>query len=222
MIERIIVGPMYTNAYIFQTGQKTCIVIDPGGDADKIIGGLTLKNLTPQGIICTHGHLDHIAALGSLKQHYAEKEIDIPVAIHKKDKQYLGKTAESVHRQSLKELGLQGDGPFNELYSPMPEPDVIIEAGNALFDADLVAMYTPGHTQGSISVYCESQNLLFSGDTLFFEGIGRTDLSDGDGEQLIRSIKEELFTLPPLTRVFPGHGPDTTLEREINHNPFVN
>lgn len=222
MIERIIVGPMYTNAYIFQTGQKSCLVIDPGGDADKIIASLALKNLTPQGIICTHGHLDHIAALSELINYYCEREITIPVAIHKEDRHYLGKTAEESHKRSLRELGLGGDGPFEQLFSPMPEADIIIEEGDVLFESDLTALHTPGHTCGSVSLYCESQNILFSGDTLFFEGIGRTDLSDGDGKQLLASIKEKLFHLPPLTRVFPGHGPDTTLEREINHNPFLN
>jgi glyoxylase-like metal-dependent hydrolase (beta-lactamase superfamily II) len=221
MIERIIVGLMYTNAYIFQTGQKTCLIVDPGADTEKIISSLTLKNLKPQGIICTHGHLDHVSAIGGLTEHYREQGIDMQVAIHEDDKHYLGATAEKAHRDSLMELGLGGEEYFNALFSPLPEPSVFLKEGEHVFDSELIPIHTPGHTMGSVSLYCESQNLVFSGDTLFFEGIGRTDLNDGDGELLIKSIKEKLFTLPENTRIFPGHGPDTTLEREINHNPFL-
>ena len=222
MIERIIVGVMYTNAYLFQTGQKSCLIIDPGGDAEKIISSLTLKNLTPQGILCTHGHLDHISAIGEIIQHYKDMEIDIPIAVHKKDKHYLGDTAEKSHRNSLEELGLGGDELFNSLFKPVPKPDLLLKEGDSVFDSELVTLHTPGHTPGSVSFYCESQNILFSGDTLFFEGIGRTDLEEGDGKQILASIRKKLFDLPDLTRVFPGHGPDTTLEREKRHNPFLN
>lgn len=221
MVERIIVGLMYTNAYIFQTGQKRCLVIDPGGDVDKIISSLDLKNLRPDGIICTHGHLDHVAAVGLLRQHYAEKGVEIPVAVHEYDKHYLGKSGEQAHRKSLQELGLGGEELFQTLFSPLPEPDLFLKEGDGVFDSELTVLHTPGHTPGSVSLYCESQNLLFSGDTLFFEGVGRTDLPEGDTNQLLSSIREKLFTLPEVTRVFPGHGPDTSLEREIHHNPFL-
>lgn len=221
MIERIIVGLMYTNAYIFQTGQKTCLIIDPGADAEKIISSLTLKNLKPEGIVCTHGHLDHISAIGPLKEHYLENGIDIPVAIHQEDAYYLGDTAEEAHKQSLSELGLGGEEYFYSLFSPVPAADVYLPEGEGVFGSEIIPIHTPGHTKGSVSLYCESQNLVFSGDTLFFEGVGRTDLNEGNGTQLIKSIKDKLFTLPENTRVFPGHGPDTTLEREIHHNPFL-
>jgi glyoxylase-like metal-dependent hydrolase (beta-lactamase superfamily II) len=90
-----------------------------------------------------------------------------------------------------------------------------------VFESDLRVIHTPGHTKGSISLYSLSQGVLFSGDTLFFEGIGRTDTRDGDAKAILSSIQKKLITLPPETRVFPGHGPFTTIEREIKNNPYI-
>jgi glyoxylase-like metal-dependent hydrolase (beta-lactamase superfamily II) len=221
MIERIVVGQMFTNAYIYSEWKKECIVIDPGGSAEEIIRQITLKNLTPRGIACTHGHLDHVAAVGQLKFYYEEKGAKVPVAIHSLDKHYLGKTAKRAHKQSFRNLGILDPDLFDSFFSPLPEPDIILEEGKKIFDSDLTVIHTPGHTKGGVSFYSEKQNILFSGDTLFFEGIGRTDLPEGDGKILFDSIKNKLYSLPELTRVFPGHGPDTTLEREMRHNPFV-
>ena len=221
MVERIVVGQMYTNAYIYSDWKKECILVDPGDDGEEIIRHLTLKNLTPRGIAFTHGHLDHIAGTAIILEFYREKDVTIPLAIHSEDQRYLGKRAKKIHQKNFRDLGLQGTDLFESLFSPVPDPDILLDEGDFLFDSDLVTVFTPGHTRGSVSFYSEKQGVLFSGDTLFFEGIGRTDLPEGDSEAIITSIKEKLYVLPPLTRVFPGHGPDTVLEREIKHNPFV-
>ncbi|RKX78613.1 MAG: MBL fold metallo-hydrolase [Spirochaetes bacterium] len=222
MIERIIVGLMYTNAYIFSFSKKECIVLDPGGDTDEIIERLNRKNLTPVGIVCTHGHLDHIGGVGQLKKHFMESGHNIKVAIHEADKHFTGKKAERAHRKSFARLGVDNSDLIDNLLTPIPEPEILLKEGMTVFNTDLKVIHTPGHTPGSICLYSENQSLVFSGDTLFFEGVGRTDLPEGDHEALLRSIREKLFVLPELTRVFPGHGPDTTIEREIKHNPFIN
>lgn len=223
MVERIVVGPFHTNAYIFSAWKKECIVIDPGGDANELISHLTVKSLTPRGIICTHGHIDHISASGLIQEHYLKKkDIQIPLAIHKDDSEYFGSTAKLAHSNSLSCMGLSGFDLLDETIKALPSPDILIEDGDLLFDSDLKAIHTPGHTPGSICLYSKNQNILFSGDTLFFEGIGRTDLPGSNPERIISSIKEKIFILPETMTVFPGHGPYTTLERELKHNPFIN
>ncbi len=221
MVERIIVGSLSTNAYIYSEWKKECLVVDPGGSLDLILSQMAIKNFVPLGIVCTHGHLDHIAAAYDLQHHFRDKDIEVPIAIHEADARYLGVEADKRHRASFSELGinmedvLEGDVPL------FPEPDIILKEGSQILDSGLVAIHTPGHTPGSICLYSETHGILFSGDTLFFEGIGRTDLSDGDGNAILSSIKEKLLTLPDETRVFPGHGPSTTIEREKKNNPFI-
>ncbi|MBN2510174.1 MAG: MBL fold metallo-hydrolase [Spirochaetales bacterium] len=222
MVERIVVGQMSTNSYIYSEWRKECIVIDPGGDFEKILSHMAIKNLKPRGIVCTHGHLDHISAAGAIARHYESEELHVPVAIHEKDREYLGKKAEKAHLKSFSGLTSGPEEIFSVFGDDFANADIILEEGDTVFDSTLTVIHTPGHTQGSICLYSESMGVLFSGDTLFFEGVGRTDLHKGDSRALLKSIREKLFTLPEETRVFPGHGPNTTLEREIKNNPFVN
>jgi glyoxylase-like metal-dependent hydrolase (beta-lactamase superfamily II) len=221
MVERIIVGPMNTNAYVFGTAKKECLLVDPGGDGAVIIQRLEAMNIAPTGIVCTHGHLDHISAIQVIRDYYAGRGITVSVAIHAEDAKYLGSGAEATHRESFYFLGNGADEIFPNVFPALPEPDVLIEDGDTVLDSDLVAMHTPGHTPGSICLFSEGQEALFSGDTLFFEGTGRTDLPGGSQDELLDSVLKRLFLLPPTTRVFPGHGPLTTLEREIRHNPIA-
>lgn len=217
MVERIIVGPLNTNAYLFSSWKKECILIDQGGEPEKVIAQMVLKNMLPRGIILTHGHLDHVRAVAAIKEHYKNKDHLLPVAIHRLDQKLLGEESEKYHSKHFECLKLTHEGVFNEPYSPCPEADILLEEGDYPFESDLKVIHTPGHTQGSICLFSESQGLLFSGDTLFFEEIGRTDLPESDPKILIESIKTKLFILPEQTRVFPGHGPITTLERGIKH-----
>ncbi len=223
MVERIVVGLFHTNAYIFSAWKKECIVIDPGGDAEEFISHLTVKSLVPRGIICTHGHIDHISAAGLIQQHYLnKKDIHIPLAIHEEDSKYLGVNARSVHVENLACMGIPDSDMFSDIVKILPAPDVLLNDGDFPFESDLKVIHTPGHTPGSICLFSKDHNILFSGDTLFFEGIGRTDLPGGSMNEIISSIKEKIFTLPETMAVFPGHGPHTTLERELKHNPFIN
>jgi hydroxyacylglutathione hydrolase len=181
MIERIIVGIFRTNCYLFALNKKECIIIDPGGDAEKIISQIELLNMVPTGIVFTHGHFDHTMASGAIIDYFKNKGLQIKCAIHHEDREYLGKT----------------------------------------YNTKLTVIETPAHTKGSISLYSEQDAVLFTGDTLFFDGIGRSDLPGGDAKLLIASIKEKLLVLPPETSVFPGHGPLTTIERELKGNSFL-
>jgi hydroxyacylglutathione hydrolase len=212
---------METNCYLYSDGKKECIVIDPGGDELRIVSSINMLKMIPSGIVLTHGHFDHTAAAGKIKSFYKKEGIDIPIAIHKADKNFLGKKSEKTNRETLNDLGLGDLEEFRELFSNLPEPDVILKEGDTVFNTALVVLETPGHTKGSICLYSEKDGLVFSGDSLFFMGIGRTDLPGGDEKTLLEAIRNKLLTLPPETRIFPGHGLDTTIEREIKGNPFI-
>ena len=222
MVERIIVGPVHTNAYVYSEWKKECIILDPGFDPELIISRLALINMKPRGIVLTHGHVDHTAAAGSLRDHYREAGIELGIAIHIKDKKYMGPRSKKSHGAMFGEDEGSGYEGFDDAIQNMPNADVYLEDGDPIFESDLKVIHTPGHSPGSICVYTESQELLFSGDTLLFEDVGRTDLPGGDAKALVRNIREKIFVLPAETRIFPGHGPNTTLEREMRHNPHLN
>jgi len=221
MVDRIVTGFFNTNTYLFSHWKKGCIIIDPAGNVEEIISHIEIKNFRPLAIICTHGHFDHIAAISQLKSHYENEDMDLPVYIHELDSEYLTPAGYDRHMHDISMLGAEFQSLFRDFLAKLPQYDFILKEGDTILDTDLTVIHTPGHTPGGISIYSENDSILFSGDTLFFEGIGRTDLPGGDGSLLLKSIREKLFTLPENTRVFPGHGPYTSIEREKNHNPFL-
>ncbi|MBN1798701.1 MAG: MBL fold metallo-hydrolase [Spirochaetales bacterium] len=221
MIERIIVGIFRTNCYLFAVNKKECIIIDPGGDAEKIISQIELLNMTPTGIVFTHGHFDHTMATGSIIEYFQKKDIVIKCAIHREDKEYLGKTADKMNKKHLKHLGPEAVMLYRRYAVTLPGVDIELNSRKKVFNTKLSVIETPGHSKGSICLYNEQDGIIFTGDTLFFDGIGRSDLPGGDEKLLLTSIKNKILTLPPETSVFPGHGPLTTIEREIKGNPFL-
>jgi len=221
MVDRIVVGVFNTNSFLFSEWKKECIIIDPGSDAAIIIANMSQKNLTPRGIVCTHGHIDHISAIREIQTHFAALDIDLPLAVHEKELHYFGPDAGKIHTKSISGISFELLVSLNIEIHSIPEVDIILAEGDTLFGSDLTVIHTPGHSPGGISLYSESQNFLFSGDTLFFEGVGRTDLPGGDMDILIKSINEKILNLPDETRVFPGHGPFSTIERERQHNPYL-
>lgn len=213
MVERIIVGPLFTNAYIVATSKKGCVLIDPGADVDHICARLDMLNMKPHAIILTHGHLDHTSAAGELKR----KFVGIPVCIHPNDAVMLDESSRKQHVESFRGLTADAEDAVDRLYRALPKPDVLLQDGEAVPETDLTVIHTPGHTPGSVCYYSEQRAVLFSGDTLYLSA-GTDEPPGGDQDQLIESITVRLFGLPKETRIFPGHGPISSLEREMLNN----
>lgn len=185
LIKRIIVGDFLTNCYILASEkEKLCCIIDPGYNGEKINETIKKLNLVPIMIINTHGHFDHIGA---------NNFFDLPVYIHKYDEEFL--------KDPEKNLSSLFSTPYickNNLI--LLEDEDIIKIGGLKIEI----IHTPGHTPGSICLHLE--DILFTGDTIFSDGIGRTDFPKGDEELLIKSIKEKIIKLPNEVIIYPGHG----------------
>ncbi len=222
MVERIVVGTLQTNCYIYSADQKTCTVIDPGGDVERIAMQLEAFGVVPRFVVLTHGHFDHVAGLKGLLEHCEQQWGEKPeVLIHKADRRYLGASGRARNMRDLQYLGIDTGGEIARIVDALPRADRALSDGEAIGDTGLAVLATPGHSPGSICLYQEERGILFSGDTLFAQGIGRADLPDGSETKLLKSIKERLYVLPGETSVYPGHGPFTSIEREAMTNPFV-
>jgi len=198
------VGPLQCNCSIIgDTVTKKAIVVDPGGDAEKILAVLEQQGLKLVQIIHTHAHLDHILASGVLKE-----KTGAPIYLHEGDKFLWDVVEEQCHR-------------FNVPVTKLPDPDHWINDDQALDCCQGVAIHTPGHTPGSTSFWFENARLLIAGDTLFNRSIGRTDFPGGDLPTIKKSIAERLYTLDENALVITGHGPATTIAEEKAENPFV-
>ena len=200
-----VVGPLGCNCYVVgDPTARRAIVIDPGGDASELLGVLAAQNLEVTAIVATHAHFDHLLAAEELRA-----ATGAPFYLHRSDEALLPWMQESGR------LFLGADLP------PPPEVDSWTTEGDRLVAGavELEIIHTPGHSPGSIPLV--SEGALFSGDTLFAGSVGRTDLPGGDSAALLRAVRGKLFQLSPETRVYPGHGPATSLEEERRSNPFV-
>ncbi|MDU4960640.1 MAG: MBL fold metallo-hydrolase [Sporomusaceae bacterium] len=203
-IRRLEVGALGTNCYIAWCEQtRQAIVIDPGGDADQILAVIQQENLAVAFIVNTHGHADHIGALTQVRQ-----ETGAPVLIHQADAAMLTSSSQNLS-------AYMGPGLTCQPADRMIREGDVIRFGNAA----LTVLETPGHTPGGICL--KGEGVVFSGDTLFAESIGRTDFPGGSYSQLIRHIREKLLILPDDWVVYPGHGPETTIGWERKMNPFI-
>jgi len=210
------VGIFRTNCYLFHD-QENVWIIDPGAQSNTISHIISEHKWTVQAIILTHGHFDHILAVPSLHTLYPEAKI----MIHKQDSKALGavgkKTMESFIRhvdESLLQEVRDIEG--------FPSYTHILEDQQMIEGCELKVLHTPGHSMGSVSLYHEKQRILFSGDTLFYHTVGRTDLPFADHSMLIESIRKKLLPLEKAVKVYPGHGKMTTIGDERLHNPFLN
>jgi hydroxyacylglutathione hydrolase len=183
----------------------TGAVVDPGDEAARIALAVEQTNLEIGQILITHTHIDHVGAVAALVDEYA-----CPILMHAEAEPML----KQLPTQALM-MGLKfGKVPTVNRYVGDEE---VLEVGNL----KLKSLYTPGHAPGHLAFYVESEALVFSGDALFAGSVGRTDLFGGSIDLLMRSIDERLLTLPDETKVYPGHGPETTIGDERRHNPFL-
>ncbi len=215
-LERLRVGPIGENVYAAvcaqgAVGSTLGVLVDPGDDSQAILRFLQEKRISISLIVLTHGHLDHIAAIPALME--AWKDHRPKLAIHKLDAHYLGGSSASSHESLFRAIGAASF--FQQDWKPLPEPDLVLEDGDVLPGTRLRVIHTPGHSAGSISLYDADSKMLFSGDTLFRDGVGRSDGPDASLGELQASL-EALSLLPEDTAVFPGHGPRTTIGRELS------
>jgi hydroxyacylglutathione hydrolase len=202
-------NPVQENTYVLYNEFDECIIIDPGcyfDEEKEELKSFIIKNqLQPKMLLNTHCHLDHVFG-----NKYIAEEYKLALQIHKKEEQLLEMAPAS---------GLMFNLPFDNYKGELiflKEGDVI-----SLLNDKLKVIEAPGHSPGSICFYCEKQNFIIGGDVLFQNSIGRTDLPGGSHEDLLRNIREKLFKLPEDVKVYPGHGPATTIGEEMKHNPFL-
>ncbi|MFC1906567.1 MBL fold metallo-hydrolase [Chloroflexota bacterium] len=203
ILRRLVIQPYATNCYIVGSeSTREGMVIDPGGNAGAIMKHINETKLDIKYIVLTHGHIDHIGAVGELKEATG--------------------AAFCVHED---ESNLVQDRPLSSMvgahYPVLPSPDRWLRDGDRLDIGELhfEVLHTPGHSPGGISLMGEG--VVFSGDTLFNFGIGRTDFPTGSHSQLMNSIHTRLMTLPDNTVVYPGHGPESTIDAERRGNPWL-
>jgi len=197
------VGELQTNVYLFfSASSRKCFVIDPGAEAERIIAGIEKEKLLPQAVILTHGHADHVGAVAALLSHF-----HLPLWLHEADEKEM---RSQVNREFAAMFGIELP----------PAASRLLAAGDILTlgDASLQVIHSPGHSPGSILLY--GQGLLFTGDTLFKDDVGRTDLPGGDGLQLQDSL-DKIKKYPAATVILPGHGAASILEQELKSNPYL-
>ncbi|MDO4619684.1 MAG: MBL fold metallo-hydrolase [Lachnospiraceae bacterium] len=198
----LVVGPIQTNCYIVKNEELPgrCVLVDPGDDAERILTALSRLEVRPEAILLTHAHFDHIQAVNALKEAFPEVVICL----------------------AEKERAL-AENP--ELSNPFQKEDYVISPDRWLQDGDelsfigcsFTVLASPGHTAGSVCYYLKEQDLLFAGDTIFLDSCGRTDLPTGSEQAMRETLQRLLSTLPPQTAVYPGHGPETTVEHERDY-----
>jgi len=201
-IETLTVGPFETNCYIV-IFEKKAVIIDPGFEADRITEILRKKNVKAKYIFYTHAHYDHIGSSAEVK-----KETNASVIMGEKEKSFFDDPS-SVTCSML------------QMSSKPAAPDILCREGEEFHieGCSMKIIETPGHTPGGISIF--SENALFTGDCIFMGSIGRTDLPGGDSEELKKTIKKKILSLSDNVKIYPGHGPATSVKREKKDNLYA-
>jgi glyoxylase-like metal-dependent hydrolase (beta-lactamase superfamily II) len=204
-IEKFVLGSMGTNCYlIINEETKELIIIDPATCPDYVVSHVNSNGYIPRAIFLTHAHFDHVMGIDGWV-----KEFGIPVYLHEEEKKVLEDP----------ELNLSGVFGASYSYSDVKclKDGQELEVSGFIFKV----IHTPGHTCGGCCYYCADEGVLISGDTLFYQSVGRSDFPTGSMGTLVRSIKEKLFCLPEDVMVYPGHNDATCIADEKKYNPFV-
>ncbi len=202
-------SPIQENTYVLYNEFNECVIIDPGcyfdEEKDRLVAFIDEMKLKPVMLLNTHCHLDHV--FGNM---FVAEKFNLTLQIHPKEKAVLDFAPAS---------GLMYNMPFDNYRGEI----IYLEEGKEIYLGEdrLKILLTPGHSPGSLSFYNEKDAFVISGDALFYRSIGRTDLPGGNHEQLLKSIRDNLFTLPEETKVYSGHGPVTTIGEEKMQNPFL-
>lgn len=202
-IEKVLNGRLAEFCYFIHANDNDCICIDPGYETDRIKRYIEQHNLVVKEILLTHGHFDHM-----LSCYYLQQKFGSNIYISKEDEEILYNAEHNysnlINKTTFDEFKIKDYVKDNEMIN--------------LLGYDIRCISTPGHTKGSMSFYFETQKVLFSGDTLFFETYGRVDLYGGSYTDIKDSIENKLFTLPNEVLVYPGHGETTSIGKEKLHN----
>ncbi len=203
-IETLVVPPIYSNCYILHDDGGNAVVIDPGGIADEIIGIIREKNLRVEAIINTHGHIDHVGANAEVR-----RQTTAPIHIHSADAEMLSSSV--LCGASWANLAYE-----EHLHDKLLVPGETCDTGHFQFSV----AHTPGHCPGSVCLILQEEKMVFSGDLVFMDSIGRSDLPGGN-EAILKNSLRWFLTLPDDYTVYPGHGAPTTVGRERKQNPFL-
>lgn len=202
-VHRLVLGPLETNCYVVVNEEtKEAVVVDPGDHSEALLAAITPYRVTH--ILLTHAHFDHIGGVEAVKAVTGAR-----LLIHEREEEWLTRPE------------LNGSAAWLESPITAPSPDALLKGGEQLMllGQEVKVLYTPGHSPGHLSFHWGE--FVVSGDALFAGSIGRTDLPGGDYATLMQSIKEKLLTLPKATILLPGHGPASSIEHELEWNPFL-
>ena len=200
------VGHIHTNCYIlYRETEKKAVIVDPGADGAEILSLCGKLSLTPEAILLTHGHFDHILAVKEIQKEFPRIKL------------YAGED----ERETLQNPGVNYSTVVGAALSLQADQWVTDGEHLSIGDMKFTVIFTPGHTSGSVCYLVEGEDVLISGDTLFLESYGRTDMPGGSYDLIVKSITKKLFLLPEHTLVYPGHGDFTTIGYEKRNNPVA-
>lgn len=208
-VHTLTVGTLQTNCYLIEDRQEGVgAIVDPGAEPGRILQAASALEI--RYVVITHAHFDHTMANAAVLEGLRARQISPPKLI--------------AHPEAASQLAAGGGAALFGFHAqPSPPPDRLVDDGDALplGSTTFQVVHTPGHSPGSISLYSAEDGVVFVGDVLFWRGVGRPDLPGGSWPVLLESIQSRLLALPDETRVYPGHGPPTTIGEERSENPYL-